>query len=393
MSAMLRRPRVILIIDTMGFYGRRILNGLVRYLRSQPSWLICLDQRGELTDAPSAHWIKDWCGEGVICRTITPLFADHLRGTRLPVVNLNDKWDTNLGLPLIRSDDYAIGRLAGEHLLERGFRSFAFCGYAAQDWSRKRREGFAAAVGPHGAFVGAYEVPWDYMHSHRGEPEREAIGRWLKTLPRPLGILACNDMRGQHVLDACQRINAAVPEEVAVLGVDDDELLCRLCHPPLSSVVPNAERIGYEAAELLDRMMAGGKSSPHEVLVEPLGVTTRQSTDVLALDNLNLATALRYIREHACQGVTVQEVLEAVPVSRTLLERQFRKYLGHSPQAEIQAVQLKRVKQLLSETDLSLKQIARLAGYKHPEYMAVVFKRLFGQTPGSYRRLAQVRQK
>jgi LacI family transcriptional regulator len=213
------------------------------------------------------------------------------------------------------------------------------------------------------------------------------MGHWLAALPRPLGVLTCNDERGLHVLNACQRIDAAVPDEVAVLGIDDDDLLCSLCRPPLSSVVPNPERIGYEAASLLDCLIAGAKPPRRELLVEPLGVTARQSTEVLALDDPNLSAALRYIREHACEGIMVPEVLKQVPLSRTALERQFRKYLGHSPQAEIRATQLKRVKELLAETELSLQQIAKLTGYKHPEYMNVAFKRLTGQTPGHYRHL------
>jgi LacI family transcriptional regulator len=208
-------------------------------------------------------------------------------------------------------------------------------------------------------------------------------------MPRPAGVMACNDMRGQHVLDACQRVRLGVPEQVAVIGVDDDVLLCELCDPPLSSVVPNAERIGYEAAALLDRLMAGEKPPREEWRIEPLGVTTRQSSDVLAIDDPNVASAVRYIREHACRGATVPDVLQHVPLSRTILERRFRKYLGRSPQAEIRAVQLKRVQQLLAETDLRLERIAELAGFEHPEYMSVVFKRQTGQTPGEYRRQAQ----
>jgi LacI family transcriptional regulator len=156
-----------------------------------------------------------------------------------------------------------------------------------------------------------------------------------------------------------------VPDEVAVLGVDDDALLCELCDPPLSSVIPNPERIGYEAAALLDRLMAGDRPALREWLIPPLSVATRRSTDVLAIDDADFAAAVRYIRQHACQGTNVREVLKHVPQSRTMLERKFRKYLGHSPQDEIRAVQLRRVKQLLAETNLSLERIAPLAGYKH----------------------------
>jgi LacI family transcriptional regulator len=201
--------------------------------------------------------------------------------------------------------------------------------------------------------------------------------------------MACNDMRGQHVLDSCQRAGVAVPEEVAVVGVDDDDLLCDLCSPPLSSVAPNPELIGYEAAALLEALMAGHPADPLERTVPPVGVTARQSTDVLAIGDPSVAVAVRLIRERACHGLTVADVLREVPVSRSVLERLFRRHLGRSPQAEIRAVRLKRVKQLLVETSLPLDQVAELSGFAHPEYLSVAFRRATGQTPGRYRALAQ----
>jgi LacI family transcriptional regulator len=386
---MYRRLHVALLLSTLYVYDRRILRGINQYLRTHPYWSIYMDPYRQQKDT-LPRWLDGWRGDGIICCSILPHFAECLRHLKIPIVNLSSYFQSPFGLPRIRSDDDAISRLAAEHLLERGFRRFAFCGYSKPAWSQRRREGFAAALANRGEWCGVYESPWGGSSSyHRSEREYEAIGRWLAALPRPLGVLACNDARGYQVLEACQRINVAVPDEVAVLGVDDDELLCSVCRPPLSSVAPNPERIGYEAAALLDHLMAGGQPPQQELLVEPLGVTTRQSTDVLALDDSTLAAAVRYIREHACEGITVPEVLKRVPLRRIELERQFRKYLGHSPQAEIRAVQLKRIKQLLAETDLPLEQIARLAGYKHPEYMNVVFKRLTGQTPGRYRRLVK----
>jgi LacI family transcriptional regulator len=177
---------------------------------------------------------------------------------------------------------------------------------------------------------------------------------------------------------------------VAVVGVDNEKVFCELCDPPLSSVEPNPRQVGYEAAELLDRLMAGDQPPARPKLIAPLRVVVRQSTDVLGVDDPDVSAAMRYIREHACSGASVADVTGHVLLSRSALERQFRRHLGHSPQEEIRLVQLKRVKQLLSETDLSLESIAKLAGYKHPEYMSVVFKRTVGQTPGEYRR--QTRQ-
>jgi LacI family transcriptional regulator len=203
--------------------------------------------------------------------------------------------------------------------------------------------------------------------------------------------MTANDLRGQHVLDACKRVGIAVPEEAAIIGCDNDELLCRLCDPPLSSVVPNPEQIGFEAASLLQQLMdASGRTrkSLERVRreVAPLGVVTRQSTDVLAIADASLAAALKFIRENACAGTTVEDVLRHVPISRSMLERGFRQFLKRSPHAEIRLVQLKRVRELLSETDLPLDRVAELTGFKHPEYLSVVFKRELGETPGQYRR-------
>jgi LacI family transcriptional regulator len=374
------------MVETSQIYGRQILRGIIRYLRSHQPWSVFLEMR-ELGAAPP-NWLKDWRGNGIISRMTDPPLAELLRKKRIPVVNLSDVY-SDLDLPMIESDHRAIARLAAEHLLERGFRHFAVCGFTGHAWSRQRLEGFQEALGAAGSACRVYESPWGGRHAHPWEQEQASIGEWLGGLPRPVGIFACNDSRGQHVLDACQRVNLSVPEEVAVIGVDDDVLLCELCDPPLSSVVPNPERIGYEAAALLDRLMAGDKPPRLHEWIEPLGVSTRQSTDVLAIDDPHVAVAVRYIRENGCRGATVSDVLRQVPLSRTILERRFRKYLGRSPQAEIRAVQLKRVKQLLAETELNLERIAELAGYEHPEYLNVVFKRETGQTPGQYRRQVQ----
>jgi LacI family transcriptional regulator len=381
-----RRRHVALMVETSLVYGRNLLRGIIRYLRSHEPWSVFFELREQGASPPT--WLKDWRGDGIICRPTSPDLARLFRKKRIPVVNLNDVYE-ELGLPHIGSNHGAIGRAAAEHLLERGFRRFAFCGFTGHAWSGKRRDGFESAVARAGEICPAYESPWGGPTAHPWEKEQKVIGEWLAGLPRPVGVFACNDLRGQHVLDACQRIGLAVPEEVAVIGVDDDVLLCELCDPPLSSVVPNPERIGYESAALLDRLMAGEKPQRDEWLIEPLGVTTRQSTDVLAIDDPHVAAAVRFIREHACTGATVADILAQVPLSRTILERRFRKYLGRSPQAEIRSVQLKRVKQLLAETDLRLERIAELAGYEHPEYLSVVFKRETGQTPGEYRRQAQ----
>lgn len=383
---MARRRRVALIVETSSAYGRRILKGIRRYIHTHQSWSIFLEQRS-LTSRPPA-WLEDWDGDGIISRTTTRHLAESAARTRVPLIDLTDRHST-LGLPQVWPDDRAIAQLGAEHLIERGFRRFAFCGFARESWSRRRMEEFAAIVERPGEPCLIYESPWFGKDAHPWEIEQARIGEWLSGLPRPIGIMACNDLRGQHVLDACRRIDLAVPEEVAVIGVDDEEEICELCDPPLSSIIPNAELVGYKAAELLDRLMSGKVPDILQRVIPPLGIATRQSTDVLALDDPDVASAVRYIREHACRGAVVEDILEHVPVSRSILERRFRKALDCSPQALIRRTQLKRIKQLLVDTDLPLAKISELAGFKHHEHMCTVFKRETGDSPGAYRRKAQ----
>ncbi|EAQ77381.1 AraC family transcriptional regulator [Blastopirellula marina] len=378
----MQRRRVMLIVETSLVYGREVLRGINRYVVANEPWSIYVDLR-ELVVRPPA-WLEKWEGDGIITRSTTPSLAEKLRALKIPTVDLTDIYGSQ-GLPQIGTNHEAVGKMGAQHLLERGFRHFAFCGFTGHNWSSRRQEGFKTVVTKAGFDFHQYQSPWDTTTALTWDEQQSQIVRWLESLPRPAGIMACNDMRGQHVLDACRRIGVAVPEEIAVIGVDNDELVCDLCDPPLSSIMPNPQRIGYEAASMLDALMRGEKPKQMNKLIEPIGVVTRQSTDVLAIDDPLVASAVKYIRQHACDGISVEEVLKQVPVSRSILERRFRKYIGRSPQSEIRAVQLKRVRQLLRETDLPLERIATLAGYDHPEYMSVVFKRELGQTPGQYR--------
>ncbi|HXG47249.1 MAG TPA: substrate-binding domain-containing protein, partial [Methylomirabilota bacterium] len=219
------------------------------------------------------------------------------------------------------------------------------------------------------------------------EAEVKSIGAWLSALPKPVGVFACYDFRGRQVLDACRRIKVAVPEEVAVIGVDDDEMLCSLSDPPMSSVIPNTHRTGYEAAALLERLMNGEPMRAEAHFIPPLGVRTRRSTDVLAIEDTNLSRAVRFIREHACEGISMKHVLRAVPQSRRVLENRFKNLLGRTPHEEILRIQLDRVKMLLSDTDLPLVQIAEQAGFAHVEYLSTVFKKKVGMPPSRFREL------
>jgi LacI family transcriptional regulator len=372
------RPHVALIVETSVAYGREILRGVSRHLHIHGRWSVFLDER-EL-EAPPPEWLLDWRGDGVILRSTTPALAAGLRARGLPTVDLNDRYG-DLGLPRVASEMEALGRSAADHLLRRGYASLAYCGFSGEPWCDARLAGVRERAEP----VSVFRTPWRGLREHAWQEERDLIAAWLAGLERPLGIVACNDVRGHHVLDACRALGAAVPEEVAVIGVDNAETFCSLCDPPLSSVVPDAERIGFEAAALLDRLMRGEAAPRRTLLVPPKGVATRQSTDSVAISDPVVARCVRFVRENAHRAISVEDVLARSGVSRSTLERRFRAALGRSPHDEIGRSRLKRVKTLLRETDWPVSRIAVEAGFDHPEYMMVQFKRETGRTPSQWR--------
>ncbi|MBI1369616.1 MAG: helix-turn-helix domain-containing protein [Planctomycetes bacterium] len=390
---MTHRPKVALLIESSRAYGRGLLRGIAAYARTHGRWSIFHQERAQADDVPD--WLHKWKGDGVIARIETPRLISQLQKLNLPTIDLRGLHDVP-GIPLIETNDQSVVRLAIDHLLERGFTQFAYCGFAGTNYSDRRlrylRELLAARGVEAAIFNGSGGAPrkdaGDTTTSIevRGLMQEAQIADWIAALPKPIGLIACNDVRGQQVLNACNERGIAVPDEVAVIGVDDDEVLCELCNPPLTSVAPNTEKIGYEAAALLDAMMAGRPAPEHKMFIEPRGVVTRQSTDVLAVADRDIAAAVRFIREHAMDGISVESVLAQVPLSRSTLERRFSRLLGRSPKAEILRVQLERVKQLLRETDFTLPKIAQFAGFKHPEYMCAMFKHKTGMTPGDYRR-------
>ncbi|HEX7897850.1 MAG TPA: DNA-binding transcriptional regulator [Planctomycetota bacterium] len=368
------RPAVALLIETSNAYARGLLEGIMAYVREHKPWSIYLPEQGRGAAPPA--WLARWKGDGLIVRVETKEIARAVVRKRKPVV------DVSAGrfipsIPWVETDDQAIAKAAAAHLLERGFRRLAFCGDARFNWSKHRRTSFEALAREAGAELHVHDAPLAQEH--------DALVAWVRRLPKPVGVFAAYDIKAQQLLDACRDAGVAVPEEVAVVGVDNDELLCRLATPPLSSVVPNTGRTGYEAARLLDRLLRGEKVAPEAHLVPPLGVHARQSTDILAVEDREVAAAMRFIREHACDGITVEDVLRAVPLSRRVLERRFRKVARRTPHEEILRLRLERVKQLLAESDLSLERISTLAGFAHPEYMSVAFKREVGVTPGCHR--------
>jgi LacI family transcriptional regulator len=368
------RPRhVALLIETSNAYARGLLRGVMAYVQAKGPWALRLSEHGRGEISPRE--LADWRGHGVIARVENPRIADVVRASGLPAVDLSAA-RLLPQIPWVESDDAAVARLAAEHLLDRGLQHFGFCGDHRFNWSKWRQQHFQERLAQAGFKCSVGPSP------RRGGDE---LAAWLRDLPKPAGILACYDIRGREVLDACRRAAIAVPDEIAVIGVDDDELLCELSDPPLSSVVLDTRRTGWVAAELLAAMMAGRSVRPEARLILPLGVTTRRSTDTLAIEDADIRAAVRFIRDHACEGIGVADVVTRVPLSRRVLEARFEKLLGRTPHAEILRVRLERAKALLARDEWSLETIARHTGFKHGEYLSAVFKREFGETPGRFR--------
>jgi len=381
-----RPPHVALLIETSRAYGRSILQGVVRYLHEHGPWSVYIQPHG--LESPPPRWLKSWRGDGILARINDRQMARAVQQTRLPAVDLRFTVP-DLRLPAVGIDNRAVVRLAYQHLSDCGFRQLAFCGLPRGQsvWMDLRSDLFRDLARADGRPCHVFEGP-ERKSAATWEEEQEAIAAWVTRLPRPVGVMACNDDRGQQVLDACRRVGALVPEEVAVIGVDNDEILCSLSSPPLTSVDINTVQVGFEAAALLDRLMAGERPAAEPTLLPPRGVVPRESTDVLATDDRELAAAVRYIRDHACGGLRVKELVRKTGVPRRSLERRMEKLLGRSPKEEITRVQIERAKRLLTETDLSAATVAEKCGYSQPKYFSHVFHSKVGLTPGAYRRNA-----
>lgn len=375
-------PHVALLVETARTYGRGLLRGVRRYMSTHGPWSVYLELRA--LDSRTPPWLKHWKGDGIITRTGSQAMADAIAATGAPTVELRATRLTHK-FPFVGVDNRVIGEMVTQHLQERGFRRFAIYGIENEDYFEERCKNFVAAVEAAGFPCEIYRQPGHRELPAHWERQQQHVAEWIAGLEKPVGVMACTDQLGFWFLDACKRAKASVPEEVAVVGCENDESLSTMSIPPLSSVQFNAERTGYEAASLLDRMMAGEAAPAGHTLIPPLGIVARQSSDIVAVEDKEIADALRFIRENAPRGLTVENVLQAIPMSRAVLDQRMREAIGRTAKAEMLRVQLDHVKRLLAETDLSLSQIADRSGFRHPQYMAELFKKKCGKTPGQYR--------
>jgi len=382
-KSMHARRSVALLVETSNAYARGLLDGIIAYQREHELWSIYVGEQERGARPPV--WMKNWKGDGVIARIETDAIATMVRKIGLPTVDVSAARKVP-HIPWVETNDREIARLAAQHLIDRGFQTLAFCGEPDFNWSRWREDNFIKFAEQAGCechvFASRSRKDRDYSWTR----ERTRLKSWMHKLPKPVGVMACYDFKGQQLLDICRELDIAVPEQVAVVGVDNDARLCKLCTPPLSSVIPDTHRTGYEAAKLLDRMMHGETIVDGETLIPPIGIAERQSSDVYAIDDEDIVAALRYIRQHACEGITVANLLRVVPLSRRVLEYRFQKLVRRTPHEEIIRIRMERARRLLRETDLSLGEIAKRTGFAQSDYLSVAFKKAMGVSPREYRK-------
>ena len=374
------RPLVGLAADGVTGYGRAVVRGVMRYANAQRRWLIHQELRR--TYEPDRTWPA--C-DGAIVGGAGPEFFAQIRRQSRHVIHCSGSGDPAVA-PIVALDDVAAGGMAAAHLFDCRLRQFAYYGRRAGQTSANREAGFVAEVVRRGCACLPCPVDWPTEFENRRH--WPALTEWLAGVPKPIGIMAADDSAAHDLAAACLKANVAVPEGVAVIGVNNDDMLCESAWPPLSSVIADYGRMGYAAAVLMDRLLAGATLTPAERVTRlpPLGVAHRQSTDVLAVDDPQVADAVRFIREHACDPCGVADVLRRVPIGRRRLERQFVRHLGRTPHDEILRVQMDRAKRLLLETALTLPDVAERCGFSSSPTFGRAFVRALGATPAAFRR-------
>lgn len=374
---------VAILIDTESSWGGRVIRGIAHFAEKHTHWHLLIDPR----DHEQRSAIPEgWQGDGIIARITNRNQWQQVREKGLPVVNVDDVFQDIRGVGTVITDEAERSRLALEHLVARGFRKFAYFAPPSTRYSKNRGDAFIRAVGEVGYECHEYQPGYRAGRKIGWEEQQRRVNRWLASLPRPIAILAVDAHNARQLAEICHFAGVRIPDDVAILAGDTDELLCEVSTPPLSSVSVACERLGHEAAAMLSRMIAGANPPKEPVLIAPHGVVSRQSTDVLAIDDPAVVRALRYIRTHAHHGIVVEDILREVPISRRSLEIQFRSYLGRSPAEEIRRVRLERGKQLLGRRELSITEIALACGFSNATRFGVAFRKSFGTTPRAFRK-------
>lgn len=379
--------RIALLIESSTSFGRGLLRGIARYARLNPNWQLFFEPSGA---DESFRLMNRWQPHGMLVRVHNRRMGNRILKAGIPTVDLGYVIPEMFPWSLSNHQE-KVGELAASHLSSCGFSRFAFCGWGPRDpsaniWESRRLASFRDRVGEP---VLVYSWP-SRADDRLWAREQRRLAAWLADLPKPIGLFASNDMRASHVLSACRLAGLRVPEDVGLVGVDNDEVLCEVTSPTISSVALNLEGIGMQGAELLDGILDGKSFEGEKFRVPPLGIVARQSTDVIATDDEMVIHAVRFMREQMGNGIDIGDVVAALPASRKALEVRFKKALGQTPLAELTRLRIDRARELLQHTNWPIKQIADECGFRYLENFHAAFRKADGRTPGQFRKSAQV---
>ena len=380
--------RIALLLDRGLSFVRGAIQGVRVYAADKPNWV--------LRDGPPrlnlVSHVRDWRPHGIIAGLVLERVARELARMGTPLVDTAYTLP-GLDVPTVDVNHTAVGRLGAEYLLERKFGHFGFFGSESATYSRMRESAFRERLAEAGLTVSSCYTEYlaDLATAALWKKSAQKTRRWLRQLAKPAAIFCCEDAPARYLADVCTQIGLKVPEDVALLGAGNDELECGLTPPVLSSIAVPSQRIGYEAAALLDRLMSGAARPQEPLLLPPLHVVTRHSTDIMAIEDSTVQAALQYIRQHAEENMSVANLAHDIAVGRRLLERRFRSILGRSVLEEIHRVRTERAKELLTDTHLPITIVAAQSGFPNTRRLDVVFTRLTGLSPTAYRRRSQAR--
>ena len=377
--------RIVLLVETSREFGRRLIIGIARYSRLNGPWSFFKEPIDLKSSIPH---LTSWKPDGIIMRD--SLITKELLKMKIPTILAIHNSSYSKKLPVIKTDSRSIAKMASKHLVEKGLKYFAFCGFDNYAWSNERKSFFCHFNKEAGYTTHLYYSSKS-IRTNDWEKEQQHVSQWVKSLPKPVGILTCNDDRGQHILEVCKLNGLKVPEEVAVVGVDNDPMICEIGDPPLTSIALNVESAGYEAAQLLDQLIHGKKMTGQQIMVTPSHIVQRQSSDILAVDDAEVALAIRYIRNNAKNKFLINDIVKTTSVSRRTLEKKFRKTIHRSICDEIRQIRVEWISKLLIETDLPISQITSLFNFTDVEHISRYFKNEKGVGLREFRKLHQPR--
>lgn len=371
-----------------------VVQGITDYAREHGSWLFTTSPESVTMPVQS---LAGWQGDGVIAVLLNAADCQAARQLKLPLVTFSGAL-RNPGVPRVMVNHRAVGRVAAEHLHACGFSRFAYYGLRQVVYAQERGEGFQERLKELGVELkeeyATHHSPSTLSASRPWQDEMEKLGRWVRQLRPPVGVFAASDQRARMVVDACREVGLSVPDDVAVLGVDNDQVACEFSDPPLSSIACNWYSVGFEAARMLDEMMNGGTPEQPDKLIDPKGVVRRRSTDVQIIDHPAVAQAAAFVRDHVHENFGVEALLRVAGVTRRNLELSFKRALGCTPHQYICQARVDRAKQLLSRPQrMKLSDIADECGFHDLRRLRLVFQRIEGQSPAEFRKQHRSRAK